>query len=31
MKYLRPLKIVNSAPAVSTPVSKVPYDIMKVV
>ena len=30
MKNLRPLLSVNSAPAVSEPVSKVPYDIMKV-
>ena len=30
MKNLRPLLRVNSAPAVSEPVSKVPYDIMKV-
>jgi len=30
MKNLRPLLSVNSGPAVSKPVSKVPYDIMKV-
>jgi len=30
MKNLRPLLSVNSAPAVSDPVSKVPYDIIKV-
>jgi len=30
MKNLRPLLSVNSAPAVSEPVSKVPYNIIKV-
>ena len=30
MKNLRPLLSVNLAPAVSEPVSKVPYGIMKV-